>query len=83
MINIWKYNIGDKVRIVDIDDGAVFIGTINAIVDSEECSDLEKQEDNVSIVTEDKRHISIYQSEIKSISLLSIQSNDARLASGK
>jgi len=68
MINIWEYNIGDKVKIVDIDN-VVFIGVIDSIIDSEECSDLGKQEDNIGIITKDRRHIDIYQSEIKEISI--------------
>ena len=66
MINIWAYNVGDRVKII-ADNDAVFIGIIDSLIDSEECSDLENQEDNIGIVTDDRRHIDIYQSEIKSI----------------
>ena len=87
MINIWKFDVGDRVQIIDIDNN-IFIGRIDSLIDSEECSDLEKQEDNIGIVTDDKRYIDIYQSEIKNISLLSACSaesvaRDVRLVSGK
>ena len=67
MINIWKFTIGDKIRIKAIND-IIFTGLVEAITDAEERSDLERQEDGIYIATEDGKHIEIYQSEIKEIS---------------
>jgi len=67
MINIWEYYVGDKIQIIDVDN-EIFVGRI----DSEECSDLMKQEDNIGIITDDGRYISIYQSEIKEITAIDV-----------
>jgi len=86
MINIWEYSVGDRVKIT-ADNGSVFAGKIDSLIDSEECSDLEKQEDNIGIATDDGRYVDIYQSEIKEIVKLSEKvagtvSRDAKLVSG-
>ena len=69
MINIWKYEIEDKLRITAVDD-SVFEGYVIDITDVGERSDLEEQEDGISIATADGRHIEFYQSDIKNIELL-------------
>ena len=67
MINIWKFTIGDRIKI-KADNDIIFTGIVEAITDVEERSDLERQEDGIYIITEDGRHIEIYESEIKEIS---------------
>jgi len=76
MINIWKYDVGEKLQILTMKN-AVFVGYIEAITDAGERSDLEKQEDSLGIITDDGRHIEIYQSEIKSIERLTSTENIA------
>ena len=73
MINIWNYNYGDNIKIICTDD-IIFEGMASDIADSSECSDLEKQEDSICIITADNKHIVIYQSEIKNIIKLSEKS---------
>jgi len=84
MIDIWKYNVGDRVKII-ADNNAVFIGRIDSLIEAEECSDLEKQEDNIGITTDDGKYIDIYQSEIKEITKAAeaFIPRNIRLASGK
>jgi len=60
------------VRIIDI-DGDVFEGSVTEVTDRGERSDLEKQEDGITIFTKDKRLIEFYISEIKSIELISAE----------
>jgi len=83
MINIWKYGVGDRVK-VTADNNAVFVGFIDSLIDSEECSDLTKQEDNIGITTDDGQYIDIYQSEIKEIVLIEkyVRKN-VKIASGQ
>ena len=76
MINIWEYNIGDKVRIL-ANNNIIFIGCIEAITDIEERSDLDIQEDGIYIITENGRHIEIYQSEIKEITKTDLKEIEA------
>ena len=69
MIN-WKQCVyGDKVRVIDIDDD-VFEGIVECVTDSEERSDLEKQEIGIGIIIGDGKHIEFYESEIKEIVLI-------------
>jgi len=70
MINWKKCIYGDRVRVIDI-DGDVFEGIVECVTDSEERSDLEKQEIGIGIVTFDGKHIEFYESEIKNVSKLS------------
>jgi hypothetical protein len=67
MINWKKCTYGDKVRLIDIDD-AVFDGIVESFNDIMDCSDLEPQEDGITIITNDGQHIGFYESEIKSVS---------------
>ena len=69
MINIWDYQDANRVRITDV-DGQVFEGNVISVDDAEESSDLEKAEDNISIMTDDGRYIGIYQSEIAKIDVI-------------
>jgi len=66
MINIWNYTIGDNLKIIDNKD-IIITGHVEAITDIEERSDLERQEAGIYIITDDGRHIEIYESEIKEI----------------
>ena len=51
MIN-WKQCVyGDKVRIIDV-EGDEFDGIVECVTDSEERSDLEKQEIGIGIITD-------------------------------
>jgi hypothetical protein len=82
MIN-WKQCVyGDNVRIIDIDND-VFEGIVECVTDSEERSNLEKQEIGIGIITNDGRHIEFYESEIASIEIQAISPHNLRLASGK
>jgi len=69
MINIWQYNIGDNIQI-KCTNNTLFEGFVADIIDIGERSDLERQEDGITILTSKKEYIEIYQSEIKNISLL-------------
>ncbi len=69
MINIWKYNAGDAVRITAI-TGEILEGRIECLTEAEERSDLERQEDGLGLDTYDGRHLEIYQSEVKDIEFL-------------
>ena len=76
MIN-WKQCIyGDKIRVIDA-DGGTFDGIVECVTDSEERSDLEKQEIGISIITEDGRHIEFYESEIEEVMEIEITANVA------
>ncbi len=70
MISIWDYADSDRIRIIDI-DGKEFVGTVADVTDAGERSDLEIPEDGIAIVTDDKRLIEFYLSEIKSIEVIS------------
>lgn len=65
MINLWEYEYVGKVKIIDIDDKE-FIGEAQEVTDSGERSDLEKQENGITIKC-DNSLIEFYQSEIKTI----------------
>ena len=69
MINLWKYSDCEIIRITDVED-KVFEGAVTDVLDSEEQSDLEKQEDSIGIFTKDKQFIVFFQSEIKSIEII-------------
>ena len=71
MIN-WKQCVyGDKVRIIDI-DGNVFDGIVECVIEAQERSDLQKQEDGICIIADNNRHIDFYESEIQDISALNV-----------
>ena len=83
MINIWEYGHLDKIKIICSDD-SVFEGIVSDLTDESECSDLERQEDSICIVTAPKNHIEIYQSEIKEIVLIEkFVRQNVKLASGQ
>lgn len=65
MINLWEYEYCGKVRVVDI-DGNLFTGEALEVTDAGEHSELEKQEDGITIQSNGKL-IEFYQSEIVSI----------------
>ncbi|MDD6058212.1 MAG: hypothetical protein PUB98_08165 [Clostridiales bacterium] len=65
MINIWEFEYGGKVKIVD-KDGNEFFGDAQEITDESERSDEEKAEDGITILSEGKL-IEFYQSDIQSI----------------
>lgn len=69
MINWYKCVYGDRVKVVCA-DGDVLEGIVESVTDSEEQSDLEKQEISLDIIADDGRHIGIYESEIKEVVLL-------------
>lgn len=68
MINLWKYEYGGKVKIINI-AGKTFVGMAQEVTDAEERSDEEQQETGITIEC-DGTLIEFYQSEIKSIERL-------------
>ncbi len=72
MTNVWKYAEAERIRITDI-DGDMFEGKVTDVTDREERSDLEKQEDGITLWTDDNKLIEFYQSEIKLIEVLPSQ----------
>lgn len=66
MINIWEFQYAGRIKIVDIDDKE-FIGDAQEVTEAEEQSDLDRQEDSITIYTDDGRLIDFYASEIKTI----------------
>ena len=68
MINLWEYEYCGKVKLVDI-DGRSYIGDAQEVTDKEERSDLEKQEDGIT-VNVDGNIVEFYISEIDSIEKL-------------
>ncbi len=48
MINLWKYEYGEKVKIIDVDNN-VFVGMAQEVTDEEERSDEERQETGITI----------------------------------
>ncbi len=69
MINLWEYANAGRIRIVNI-DGEEAIGIVADVTDAGERSSLEAQEDGITIVTDDKRLIEFYLSEIKHIEVI-------------
>ncbi len=74
MINLWEYANAGRIRIVNI-EGEEAIGHVADVIDAGERSDLEAQEDGITIVTDDKRLIEFYQSEIKAIEKVSLKTS--------
>lgn len=68
MINLWEYEYCGKVKLVDI-VGRSYIGDAQEVTDKEERSDLEKQEDGIT-VNVDGNLVEFYISEIDSIEKL-------------
>lgn len=66
MINIWDYYDAKKIKVTTT-AGNTFEGYVVDFTDREERSDLEKQEDGVTIESADGQHIEFYQSEIAAI----------------
>lgn len=48
MINLWKYEYGGKVKIINI-AGKTFVGMAQEVTDAEERSDEEQQETGITI----------------------------------
>lgn len=65
MINLWDYEYGGRVKIVDI-EGNIFSGEALEVTDLEERSEDEKKEDGITIQS-DGALIEFYQSEIETI----------------
>lgn len=65
MINLWKYEYGEKLKIIDSDNN-VFVGMAQEVTDAEERSDEERQETGIAIEC-DGALIEFYQNEVKSI----------------
>lgn len=68
MINLWSFADAERIKITDI-DGDVFIGNIVDITDSGERSDLEPEEDCITIATE-KGNVQFENAEILKIDIL-------------
>ncbi len=68
MIDLWKYEYGEKVKIVDIDNN-VFVGMPQEVTDAEERSDEERQEIGITVECGGAL-IELFQSEKKSIEKL-------------
>jgi len=71
MIDWKQFNYKDEVCLTDV-DGDVIYGRVECVTDSNERSDLEKQEIGIGIVVNDGRHIEFYESEINSIIKLNV-----------
>ena len=65
MINLWKYEYGEKVKIVDIDN-RVFIGMPQEVTDKDERTDEERQEIGITVDVNGSL-VEFFQSDIKSI----------------
>ena len=65
MVNLWGYEYGGKVKIVDA-DGNAYIGMAQEVTDAEERSDEEHKEIGITIEC-DGSLVEFYQSEVKSI----------------
>ena len=68
MINIWRYADANRIRLTDV-DGNVYEGDVSCLTEVGERSDLEEQEDGITIWT-GGRLIEFMQSEIASIEAL-------------
>lgn len=69
MINLWKYEYGKKVKIVDIDNN-VFIGMPQEVTDQDERTDEDRQEIGITVDV-DGSLVEFFQSDIKSIEYVS------------
>lgn len=65
MVNLWEYEYGGEVKIVDA-DGNVYIGMAQEVTDEEERSDEERKEIGITIECNGSL-VEFYQSEVKSI----------------
>nr|DAP33795.1 MAG TPA: hypothetical protein [Caudoviricetes sp.] len=65
MINLWKYEYGKKVKIVDVDNN-VFIGMPQEVTDQDERTDEDRQEIGITVDV-DGSLVEFFQSDIKSI----------------
>ena len=65
MIDLWKYEYGGKVKIVDL-DGNTYVGMAQEVTDEEERSDEERKETGITIEC-DGVLVEFYQSEVNSI----------------
>ena len=65
MIDLWKYEYGEKVKIVDIDN-RVFIGMPQEVTDKDERTDEERPEIGITVDV-DGALVEFFQSDIKSI----------------
>ena len=65
LINIWDFEDCNIVEIIDI-DGNSYVGRVVDVTDIEDKSDLEEQEDSITILV-NQSHIEFLQSEIKEI----------------
>ena len=65
MINLWKYEYGKKVKIVDVDNN-VFIGMPQEVMDQDERTDEDRQEIGITVDV-DGSLVEFFQSDIKSI----------------
>lgn len=65
LINIWDYKECSQLKIIDV-DGDVFEGKLLNITDSGERSDLEPQEDGITLLI-NGQHVEFMQSEIAQI----------------
>ena len=68
MINLWNFADARRVKITDVDDN-IFEGNVVEITDSDERSDLEPEEDCITIAT-DKGNIQFENTEILKIDIL-------------
>ena len=69
MINLWKYEYGEKVKIVDVDNN-VFIGMPQEVTDQDERTDEDRQEIGITVDV-DGSLVEFFQSDIKSIEYVS------------
>lgn len=65
MINLWQYEYGEKVKIVDIDNH-VFVGMPQEVTDKDERTDEERQEIGITVDVNGSL-VEFFQSDIKSI----------------
>ena len=65
MINLWQYEYGEKVKIVDIDNH-VFVGMPQEVTDKDERTDEERQEIGITVDVNGAL-VEFFQSDIKSI----------------
>ncbi|MDL2236087.1 hypothetical protein LJC07_08140 [Christensenellaceae bacterium OttesenSCG-928-L17] len=68
MIDLWEFATEKKIRVTDT-DGKVFIGMVGDVTDAGERSDLEPQEDGITIWVEGSP-VELLQSEIRSIEVV-------------
>lgn len=68
LINLWNFADARRVKITDVDDN-IFEGNVVEITDSDERSDLEPEEDCITIAT-DKGNIQFENTEILKIDIL-------------